>query len=160
VLLRAAIEKEEVDGNLDAAIEQYKHIIKIAARTGRSPRRRCSGSAAATRSAGPRRRARAYQQLIRDFGEQAKEVAVARQRLAALTAGAPARSGDSRLTIRGSRTSTCTPGRRPTGSTWHSLNGRPETSPFRMRPTGAIRMLTRTGRLSSPSNGAVLHVVP
>jgi hypothetical protein len=30
VLLRAAIEKEEVDGNLDAAIEQYKHVIKIA----------------------------------------------------------------------------------------------------------------------------------
>ena len=30
VLLRAAIEKEEVDGDLEAAIEQYKHVIKIA----------------------------------------------------------------------------------------------------------------------------------
>ena len=30
VLLRAAIEKEEVDGDLAPAIEQYKHVIKIA----------------------------------------------------------------------------------------------------------------------------------
>ena len=30
VLLRAAIEKEEVDGDLNAAIEQYKQVIKIA----------------------------------------------------------------------------------------------------------------------------------
>ena len=30
VLLRAAIEKEEVDGDLEAAIEQYKRVITLA----------------------------------------------------------------------------------------------------------------------------------
>ena len=30
VLLRAAIEKEEVDGDLNAAIEQYKRVVRVA----------------------------------------------------------------------------------------------------------------------------------
>lgn len=100
VLLRAAIEKEEVDGNLEAAIEQYKHIITIAGTNRAVAARALLRLGGCYEKRGPEEARRTYQQLIRDFGEQAKEVAAARQRLAALTAGAAARAGDSRLGIR------------------------------------------------------------
>ena len=102
VLLRAAIEKEEVDGNLEAAIAQYKHVIKIAGANRAVAAQALLRLGGCYEKRGPEEARRTYQQLIRDYGEQAKEVAAARQRLAALTAGAPApaRAGDSRLTIR------------------------------------------------------------
>jgi Tol biopolymer transport system component len=100
VLLRAAIEKEEVDGNLEAAIEQYKHIIKIAGANRAVAAQALLRLGGCYEKRGPEEARRTYQQLIRDYGEQAKEVAAARQRLAALTTGAPAQTGDSRLTIR------------------------------------------------------------
>ena len=100
VLLRAAIEREEVDGNLDAAIEQYRHIIKIAGVNRAIAAQALLRLGGCYEKRGPEEARQAYQQLIRDFGEQAKEVAAARQRLIALTAGAPARAGDSRLTVR------------------------------------------------------------
>lgn len=100
VLLRAAIEKEEVDGNLDAAIEQYRHIIKIAGANRTIAAQALLRLGGCYEKRGPEEARRTYQQLIRDYGEQSKEVAAARQRLAALTAGAPARAGDSRLTVR------------------------------------------------------------
>jgi Tol biopolymer transport system component len=102
VLLRAAIEKEEVDGDLEAAIAQYKHVIKIAGTNRAVAAQALLRLGGCYEKRGPEEARRTYQQLIRDYGEQAKEVAAARQRLAALTAGAPApaRAGDSRLTIR------------------------------------------------------------
>jgi Tol biopolymer transport system component len=98
VLLRAAIEKEEVDGNLEAAIEQYKHVIKIAGVNRAVAAQALLRLGGCYEKRGPEEARRTYQQLIRDYGEQAKEVAAARQRLAALTAGPPVR--ESRLTIR------------------------------------------------------------
>lgn len=100
VLLRAAIEKEEVDGNLDAAIEQYRHIIKIAGTNRAVAAQALLRLGGCYEKRGPEEARRAYQQLIRDYGEQAKEVAAARQRLAALGSGAPARAGEARLTVR------------------------------------------------------------
>src|SRR5512136_210158 len=84
VLLRAAIEKEEVDGNLDAAIEQYKHIIKIAGANRAVAAQALLRLGGCYEKRGPEEARRAYEQLIRDYGEQAKEVAAARQRLAVL----------------------------------------------------------------------------
>jgi Tol biopolymer transport system component len=100
VLLRAAIETEEVDGNLDAAIEQFKHIIQIAGSNREIVARALLRLGGCYEKRGPEEARRTYQQLIRDYGEQAKEVAAARQRLAALTAGASARAGEARLTVR------------------------------------------------------------
>jgi Tol biopolymer transport system component len=100
VLLRAAIEKEEVDGNLDAAIEQYKHVIQIAGASRAVAAQALLRLGGCSEKRGPEEARRAYQQLIRDYGEQAKEVAAARQRLAALTAARPAGTGESRLTVR------------------------------------------------------------
>jgi Tol biopolymer transport system component len=100
VLLRAAIEKEEVDGNLDAAIEQYKHIIKVAGANRTVAAQALLRLGGCYEKRGPKEARTTYEQLIRDYGEQSREVAAARQRLAALTAGAPTGAGDSRLSIR------------------------------------------------------------
>ena len=84
VLLRAAIEKEEVDGNLDAAIEQYKHIIKIAGANRPVAAQALLRLGGCYEKRGPEEARKTYEQLIRDYGEQSREVAAARQRLAAL----------------------------------------------------------------------------
>jgi len=84
VLLRAAIEKEEVDGNLAAAIEQYKHVIKIAGTNRGVAAQALLRLGGCYEKRGPEEARRTYEQLIRDYGEQAREVAAARQRLAAL----------------------------------------------------------------------------
>jgi Tol biopolymer transport system component len=100
VLLRAAIEKEEVDGDLNAAIEQYKQIIKIAGVDRAVAAQALLRLGGCYEKRGPEEARRTYQQLVRDYAEQTREVAAARQRLAALGAGAAARAGGSRLNIR------------------------------------------------------------
>jgi Tol biopolymer transport system component len=100
VLLRAAIEKEEVDGDLAAAIAQYKQVIKVAGANRAVAAQALLRLGGCYEKRGPEEARRTYQELIRDYGEQAKEVAAARQRLAALVTGAPVRARDSRLTIR------------------------------------------------------------
>ena len=100
VLLRAAIEKEEVDGDLEAAITQYKQVIKVAGTNRAVAAQALLRLGGCYEKRGPEEARRTYQQLIRDYGEQAREVAAARQRLAALTTGAPARASDSQLAIR------------------------------------------------------------
>jgi Tol biopolymer transport system component len=100
VLLRAAIEKEEVDGDLNAAIEQYKRIIKIAGADRAVAAQALLRLGGCYEKRGPEEARQAYQQLIRDYAEQSKAVAAARQRLAALSTGSTARAGASRLSIR------------------------------------------------------------
>ena len=99
VLLRAAIEKEEVDGDLDAAIRQYQQVIKIAGADRAVAAQALLRLGGCYEKRGPEEARQAYQQLIRDYAEQAKEVAAARQRLAALSTGSTARAGASRLSI-------------------------------------------------------------
>ncbi len=86
VLLRAAIEKEDVDGNLEAAIEQYKHVIKIAGANRAVAAQALLRLGGCYEKRGPEEARRAYEQLIRDFAEQVREVTAARARLAALKA--------------------------------------------------------------------------
>ena len=99
VLLRAAIEKEEVDGNLDAAIEQYKHIIKIAGANRAVAAQALLRLGGCYEKRGPVEARRTYEQLIRDYGEQGREVAAARQRLAVLQSRA-AVVGRPEITVR------------------------------------------------------------
>ena len=84
VRLRAAIEKEEVDGDLQAAIDLYAKIVadhggnravaaKALLRLGGCYEKLGQGQARKT-----------YQQLVADYPEQQQEVSAARQRLAAL----------------------------------------------------------------------------
>jgi Tol biopolymer transport system component len=89
--LQKAILLETVDGNLQAAIDQYK---KIVAENGSD---RVVAARALLRLAGcyekfgdtQARQARtAYERVVREFGDQADAAAEARIRLAALTAGA------------------------------------------------------------------------
>ena len=84
VLLRAAIEKEEVDGDLNAAIEQYKQVIRIAGANRAVAAQALLRLGGCFEKRGPEEARRTYQQLIRDYGEQGREVAAARARLAAL----------------------------------------------------------------------------
>ena len=84
VLLRAAIEKEEVDGDLNAAIEQYKQVIKIAGANRAVAAQALLRLGGCYEKRGPEEARKTYEQLIRDYGEQSREVAAARQRLAAL----------------------------------------------------------------------------
>jgi len=84
VLLRAAIQKEEVDGDLQSAIDLYGKIVadhggnravaaKALLRLGGCYEKLGQGQARKT-----------YQQLVADYPEQQQEVSAARQRLAAL----------------------------------------------------------------------------
>lgn len=82
VLLRAAIEKESVDGDLKAAIQQYEKI----ARSGN----RAAAAKALVRMGqcyerlGDAEARKAYERAVREFGDQKDSAAAARARLAAL----------------------------------------------------------------------------
>ena len=90
-LLQKAMLLETIDGNLQAAIDQYK---KIVAENGSN---RVVAARALLRLAGcyeklgdtqVRQARTAYERVVREFGDQADAVAEARMKLAALTAGA------------------------------------------------------------------------
>ncbi len=100
VLLRAAIEKEEVEGDLQAAIEQYKQIIAKSGDSRPVAAKALLRLGGCYEKLGQQEAEKTYQQLIKAYPEQAQEVAAARQRLAALRAGGPARGQDSRMAIR------------------------------------------------------------
>jgi len=91
VQLKAALHKEQVEGDLKGAIEQYK---KIAAQPGAG---RATVATALLRMGqcheklGNAEARTAYQRLVRDFADQAEIVAQARVRLAAL--GGPGAAG-------------------------------------------------------------------
>jgi len=99
VQLKAALHKEQVEGDLKGAIEQYK---KIAAQPGAG---RATVATALLRMGqcheklGSAEARKAYERLVRDFADQAEVAAEARTRLAAL-AGAGGASGSSTLVVR------------------------------------------------------------
>ena len=89
VLLGAALHQEEVEGNLEAAIETYKKLLAdypdnrpVAARalfqTGQCYEKLGKGEAR-----------RAYERLVRDYADQSEQVKLARTRLAALAGPSP-----------------------------------------------------------------------
>ncbi|MBE3134274.1 MAG: PD40 domain-containing protein, partial [Acidobacteria bacterium] len=154
VLLRAAIEKEEVDGDLDAAIAQYKQVIKVAGANRAVAAQALLRLGGCYEKRGPEEARRTYQQLIREYGEQAKEVAAARQRLAALTTGAPARAGDSRLTIRRVPDLDMYAKPSPDGKYLAFTDWKSGNSVIREVVTGATRSLTKDGVFGEASRYA------
>ena len=86
-LLKAAMNTELVDGNVKAAIDQYKRIVD---QYGRSDR--VTGAQALLRMAeayqklGDAQAKSAYERLVREYGDQREAVAVARIRLGGNTA--------------------------------------------------------------------------
>ena len=99
VLLQAAKNMELVKGDLKAAVDQYKNIL---ARPG-------VGRTVAAKALlemgqcyeklGQAEARTAYEQLLRQYGDQAEQVQAARARLAALT-GTPSRTAGTEMTIR------------------------------------------------------------
>jgi Tol biopolymer transport system component len=101
VLLRAAIEKEEVDGDLQGAIDLYKQII---AKHG-------SNHAIAAKAQlhigfcfeklGKSEAIKAYELVLKNYSGQTEQVAVARARLATLTEEKPAGLLSTEITFEG-----------------------------------------------------------
>ncbi len=155
VLLRAAIEKEEVDGNLDAAIEQYRQVIKIAGANRGVAAQALLRLGGCYEKRGPQEARKTYEQLIRDYGEQSKEVAAARQRLAALQAGAaPVRAGDSRLAIRRVPDLDMYARPSPDGKFVSSTDWKSGNLTIRDAATGTMRALTKDGAFGDASRYA------
>ena len=154
VLLRAAIEKEEVDGDLEAAITQYKQVIKVAGANRPVAAQALLRLGGCYEKRGPEEARRTYQQLIRDYGEQAREVAAARQRLAALTTGAPAQASDSQLAIR--RVPNLDMYARPSPDGKYLAFTEWKTGNLAVLDvaTGAIRMLTKDGSFDGAAQWA------
>jgi Tol biopolymer transport system component len=100
VLLRAAIEKEDVAGDLEGAMALYRQIIAANGKNRAVTAKAMLRLAGCHEKLGQTEARKLYERLVADYSDQAQEAASARTRLAALTAGAPARARDSRLSIR------------------------------------------------------------
>ncbi|MDP2996335.1 MAG: tetratricopeptide repeat protein, partial [Bryobacterales bacterium] len=103
VALKAAIEKEIVDGDLEGAIEQYK---KIAAQPGAG---RATVATALLRmgqcyeklgEAQAKEARAAYERVVREYADQPESSKVARERLSALTAGGGGATGRTEVAMR------------------------------------------------------------
>lgn len=100
VLLGAALHQEEVEGNLEAAIETYKKLLA------EYPDNRPLAAQAQFRigmcyeKLGRREAAKAYEEVLAKYTDQPEFTAKARDRLAVLKASISAPRKDSRLTIR------------------------------------------------------------
>jgi tetratricopeptide (TPR) repeat protein len=90
VRLRAAIEKEEVDGDLEAAIGLYQKIVADNGGNRAVAAKALLRLGGCYEKLGQGQARRTYQRLVAEYPEQQQEVAAARQRLAALPAEAQA----------------------------------------------------------------------
>jgi Tol biopolymer transport system component len=93
VLLRTAIEKEEVDGDLIGAITLYKQIINNNGNNRTMAAKALLRLAGCYEKQGNAEASKAYEQLLRDYADQAESAATARTRLAALRKPAGPESG-------------------------------------------------------------------
>ena len=84
VLLKATMHQELVDGDLQAAIEQYEHIVARAGGNRAVAAKALLQMGHAYEKLGRSEASAAYERLVRDYAEQAEPVGVARARLAAL----------------------------------------------------------------------------
>jgi Tol biopolymer transport system component len=87
-LLQKAILLETVDGNLQAAIEQYKKIVTENGRNRVVAARALLGLAGCYEKSGTEEARKTYERLLSEYADQAEVAAQARTRLAALTTGA------------------------------------------------------------------------
>lgn len=101
VLLRAAIEKEEVDGDLQAAIDLYKQIVaKYSDNRGVAARAliRLGGC---YEKLGLREATSAYQRVLADYPDRTEEVGIAREKLSLLMGSrVPMQAGPAGINLR------------------------------------------------------------
>jgi Tol biopolymer transport system component len=103
-LLQKAILLETVDGNLPAAIDQYKKIVVENGSNRVVAAKALLRLAGCYEKLGAAEAQKTYQQLINDYSDQTAEVALARQKLAALAAaslGQPSGPGFRKIAIPG-----------------------------------------------------------
>ncbi|MDA2927907.1 tetratricopeptide repeat protein [Acidobacteria bacterium AH-259-G07] len=84
VLLKAAMNNELVDGDLKAAIEQYKKIVAVPGVKRALAARALLHIGICYEKLGKFEAREAYERLLRDYADQQEQVAAARARLAAL----------------------------------------------------------------------------
>jgi Tol biopolymer transport system component len=90
VLLGAALHQEEVEGNLEAAIETYKKILADYPDNRPIAARALLRMGRCYEKLGRDEARKAYERLVREYGDQSEQVHQARTRLAALAAPGPA----------------------------------------------------------------------
>jgi Tol biopolymer transport system component len=90
VLLGAALHQEEVEGNLEAAIETYKKILAEFPNNRPVAARALLQMGHCYEKLGRDGARKAYERLVREYGDQSEQVHQARTRLAALAAPGPA----------------------------------------------------------------------
>ena len=152
--LKAAVYKETVEGDLKGAAELYKQVASDAAAPRQLAAAALLGLGGCYEKLGQQDAQKVYERLVAEFSDQAREVAEARQRLAALAAGAPARARESRLTIRRVPDLDMFVRPSPDGkflafTDWESGN-----LVIRDVTTGATRALTKDGALGDKSQFA------
>jgi Tol biopolymer transport system component len=108
VLLRAAIEKEDVAGDLESAMAMYRQVIAANGKTRAVTAKALLRLGGCYEKIGQAEARKVYERLVADFGDQAPEVAQARTRLAALAKNAEPQKPTFRKIQ--------TPSRRSTGS--------------------------------------------
>jgi Tol biopolymer transport system component len=147
VALQAAIKTETVDGNLKGAIEQYQRLAngsnhavaaKALIRMGQCYEK--LGDADARK---------AYERIVRDFGDQPESVAQARARLAAL-AGTGSAPGNSTLAVRRVWAGAHVGGNVSPDGRFISFTDMGSNLSIHDLATGQNRQLTDTGSLNGP----------
>ncbi len=99
VLLKATMHRELVDGDLQAAIEQYKYIVARADENRAVAAKALLHMGQAYEKLGRSEASAAYQRVLRDYADQQETVVLARVRLVALREPTP-RDVASRLVVR------------------------------------------------------------
>jgi Tol biopolymer transport system component len=93
VRLQAALNAEEVEGNLTRAIELYNDVVRRYGRERDVAARALFYLGRTYEKQGSQEATRAYQRVVREYGDQSEMAAQARTRLAALQAAAPTVAG-------------------------------------------------------------------
>ena len=99
VQFQRAVQLETIQGDLNAAIDLYKQIIKNNGNNRAVAAKALLRLGGCYEKLGPEEARKTYQQLVNEYADQQQEVNLARQRLAAL-AGAGGAPGGSTLTTR------------------------------------------------------------
>jgi len=98
IQLQAAIHKETIEGDLKGAIEQYQKILTAGGLSRAAAAKALLHLGQCHEKLGSVEARKAYERLVMEFADQAEPARVARERLAALGAGAAAKTTE--MTIR------------------------------------------------------------
>jgi tetratricopeptide (TPR) repeat protein len=87
-LYQSAIYKEEIQGELDAAIKIYETIFKQYPENRQVAAKALLHSGICKERLGMKEAQKAYEQVVRDYADQSEPTKIARERLSAITGGA------------------------------------------------------------------------